>query len=411
MPRLRALILRNLARSAQREKTGLTAGPIPICRAQSPDMPFAIPASPGAITAQWLTAALQAGKTVTSSSATAASLSRIGEDEGFTGGSLYLARLSYDHPEPGAPTTLVAKLSPCDPETRAIMRVANGREVDFYQTLAQDITLPVPRCYYAGCDRETGASILLLQDLSGHRSVPFIKGCGAADARRVIEALAEIHAKWWDNPALKALNGAAILDEFRFGKLWPRYPETLKTLLHDIDLPDSFLKLGHHIASNEADVFKGLLETAPITCLHRDVQIDNVMFAPANGGGGAILLDWQISGKGRGAYDVGYFLISSIEPAQRRNWERGLVAHYHAELLQRGVTGYSLAQCWTDYLQSVAGKLLLTVAATVLLDNSSAHKKAWRAADLKRLLAFCKDHRISEQTFAVRDQNCGGDQK
>ena len=363
-------------------------------------MPFVIPASPAAITADWLTHALRMSKTITASRVTAAHLSRIGQDQGFTGGRLFLVRLAYDSADPGAPATLVAKLSPADPEMRSVMRGANGREVAFYRSLAQSSGMPVPRCFHAKFDPKTGASVLLLQDLSTYRSVPFTDGCGPADAKRLVEALADVHAKWWNSPALTRLNGAAILTELRFSQLWQRYPNSLKSLLQDVDLPPEFVRIGDHIATHEAAIFAEQPETAPITRLHRDVQSDNIMFAPASAGGAAILLDWQLTGKGRGAYDVGYFLISSLAPAQRRSMERALVTYYHARLLRLGIIDYSLAQCWADYLLSVAGKLFTTVAATVLLDNSGAHKTAWRRTDLTRLMAFCKDHAISEQTFA-----------
>ncbi len=358
-----------------------------------------IPASSDAITPDWLTATLRQSQTITTARVTAADLSRIGEDEGFTGGSLYLIKLHYDRPNTAAPTTLIAKLSPTDPEMRAIMGAANQREAVFYQTLATPQNLPVPHCYHADFDPQTGASILLLQDLSGCRSVSFTKGCGLADARHVIEALAKIHAQWWNSPKLAPLSGAAIVQEFPFGKLWADYPAKVKSLLQDIELPSSFLKLGDHIARNQTAIFTKMLETAPITCVHRDIHLDNVMFDATKTNAGAILLDWQLSGKGRGAYDVAYFLISSLDPAQRRNSERSLVADYHAQLLRAGVSDYSMSQCWSDYLQSVAGKLFITVGATVLLDNTSPHKTAWRATDLTRLLAFCADHVISEQTF------------
>ena len=364
-------------------------------------MPAPMPTTPADITADWLTQTLRATKAINSASVTSVTLTRIGEEEGFSGGGLYLAHLTYDHADRHAPASLVVKLSPVDAAMRAVTREANGREVGFYGKLANGIKLPVPFCYYADFDDETAASVLLLQDLGGHRSVPILQGCGPADAKRVVDSLAEIHATWWNSPALDTLTGAHSFDEYPFATLWPRYQDALKSLLQVIDLPASFLALGNHIAQNEAAIFKGLLETAPVTCLHRDIQADNVMFAPARAGGRAVLLDWQLAGKGRGAYDVGYFLISSVEPAPRRNMERGLVAHYHAELLRAGVAGYSLAQCWTDYLKSVAGKLYITVIATVLLDNSSPHKQAWRWADLTRLLAFCADHRISDKTFRL----------
>ena len=361
-------------------------------------MPLQIPTTAAQITLDWLTAALQTSKT-TPSRITSAEFARIGEDEGFTGGILYRVTLSYDPPETTAPTTLVAKLSPNNPEMRHLMRAPNAREVEFYQCQTQGNALPVPQCYHADFDPKTGTSIVLLQDLSGYRSVPFITGCGPADAKRVVESLATLHAKWWNAPALADLSGASILQEHPFAQVWPQYLQKAQAFLHGIEIPPSFLALGDFIAQNSVRIFAQHMDSAPNTRLHGDVQADNVMFAKPSAGGAAILFDWQISGKGRGPCDVGYFMISSVEPAQRRNMERGLVAHYHAELLRLGVSGYSLAQCWTDYLQAVAGKIYITVAATVLLDNASPHKQAWRRADLTRLQAFCADHCVGEKTF------------
>ena len=363
-------------------------------------MPRQIPTSPANITPDWLTETLRAAKATTVQIA-AVHFARIGEDEGFTGCGLYRITLTYDRADPASPQTLVAKLAPQDPEMRNLMRAANAREAEFYQSQMQDNPLPLPRCYHADFDTKTGASILLLQDLRGYRSVPFIKGCGLADAKKVVEALAALHAKWWNSAALAPLSGVSMMNEYPFDQVWPQYSEKVRSLLQGIEIPVSFIRLGTFIAQNQTQVFNRLFETAPITRLHRDVQADNVVFAKPKGSGTAVLFDWQFAGKGRGPYDVGYFLISSVDPSPRRNLERGLVAHYHAELLQAGVTEYSLAQCWADYVQSVAGKIYITVAATVLLDNSSPHKQAWRRADLRRLLAFCADHRISEHTFRV----------
>lgn len=364
-------------------------------------MPLPIPTTAAEITTDWLTQVLRANATLSTSRVSSADVVRIGEDEAFTWGCLYRITLTYDPPAPTAPKSLVAKLSSSDPETRALMRLANGREVDFYQTFAPGNTLPVPLCYHTDFDPASGTSIVLLQDLGPLRSVPFIAGCGPADAMAVVKALAQTHAAWWNNPHLNAMNGSAILAEFPLRQLWAKYPDAAQIMLQDIELPADFLALGTYIAKNETAIFAALMDTAPVTCLHRDLQVDNVMFGASPHEGDAVLLDWQFAGKGRGAYDLGYFLISSVDPSQRRKIERGLVALYHAELLQAGVTDYPLSQCWADYLQSVAGKLLMSVAATVLLDNASAHKKAWRRTDLTRLIAFCADHRISEQTFRL----------
>ena len=48
--------------------------------------------------------------------------------------------------------------------------------------------------------------------------------------------------------------------------------------------------------------------------------------------------------------DLGGFLGSSLDVADRRAAERGIVADYHRALVGHGVTGYSLETCWDDYV-------------------------------------------------------------
>ncbi len=40
--------------------------------------------------------------------------------------------------------------------------------------------------------------------------------------------------------------------------------------------------------------------------------------------------------------------------------------------------------------------MFVTVNATVCYDNTSASRRAWRAADLERLTAFFDDHDVAE---------------
>ena len=131
-----------------------------------------------------------------------------------------------------------------------------------------------------------------------------------------------------------------------------------------------------------------------MTLLHRDVQVDNILLHDD----GVSLLDWQFVGKGRGAYDLAYFLISSLDPNLRRAHEKALVKRYVMALSQ---DDYGFERCWADYILGVFGKINVTVIATVLLDNAGSHKQAWRRADLDRLAAFCDDHAGSLKALGV----------
>lgn len=358
------------------------------------------PSDPSRITPDWLSRTLRdkAGNAVT---VTDVRVSRIGQDESFMGGRIYRIVLGHASDNGGAPASLIAKFSPLDPAQANAFAWANRREVAFYSGVAQP-GLPVPHCHFAGFDPETGYSLILLQDLSAHRAVPFRQGVPAADAGAVMDALAKLHAAYWDSPDLDQVESESLVDNLDFASCWDAYPAIVAELFGDLSVPHSFLLLGDHLVTHRARIFADLLETAPATCLHGDVQADNVLF---DAKGQARLFDWQLMGKGAGAVDVAYFLISSLTPETRRAAERDLIARYVAGLSRLGVSGYALENCWKDYRRAVAVKLLVTIAASVRLDNSSAHKRDWRRADLLRLLAFCEDHDITPATFERRSGN------
>lgn len=344
-------------------------------------MPLSIPNGPGDLTPDWLARAL--GRITGPFQ-----VIRIGEDAGFTGGALYRLTAGTE--------SWVVKLSPSDPAARALFARANRREVALYTELGAG--LPVPDCAYGRFDPETGASVLVLQDLAGFRPGNFLSGLSAQEAAAVADALADIHAVWWDRPEARALSGADCLDEFGFAECWQAYPQALFRLLPDMALPPGFLSLGDHIAANACAIFGTLLEDGPVTVLHRDCQADNVMFSDT---GRAVLYDWQFMGKGRGVYDVALMLASSVPPALRREIEKDVVRRYHRRLCDAGVAGYGWDQCWREYRQGWIARLFLTTVATVLLDNSSDHRRAWRRADLQRLLAFRSDHGLGLEDYPV----------
>ncbi len=354
-----------------------------------------VPKDADEITPDWLTHALRAGG-AGDISVTAVKVDRIGQDQGFTGGAIY--RIVPDYRAAGSgPASLVAKLSPADPVLATRFLAANVREVAFYDSVRAQDNLPVPNCHFGAVDPARKASVILLQDLQGLRSVRFATGLSVPDAASLVDALARVHGTWWQHPELADVDAMALLDDFDLADCWARYPAKLARLLTDVRLPRSFMVLVDHLVTNQTRIFGDLAGQGPVTCLHGDTQADNVMF---DADGRAILLDWQMTGKGCGTSDIAYALVSSCTPAVRRACERDLVARYHRALCQQGVADYSLTQCWQDYQRGVAGKILMTVVATVLFDTASAHKIAWRRTDLDRLLAFCADHDVGPATLA-----------
>ncbi|MCC1491932.1 ecdysteroid 22-kinase family protein [Cognatishimia sp. F0-27] len=330
---------------------------------------------------------------------------RIGEEEGFTGGGLYRVSLRYGGAVPGRgacdtrPATLVAKLSPEDPGLRAMFAASNAREVSFYQTAAGSGALPVPHCFHASFDAATGASLLLIDDLRALRAVPYVVGCTKAEAEQVVDAMAQVHAQFWDAPEMRGRDGTELIREFDLPHAWALYPDKVAALLPQMVIPQPFLDLCACVAGNVEALFGGFLKRGPLTLTHRDLHVDNVLFDAAEGK--AKLIDWQLAGPARGTCDLSNFLISSLPVALRRKEEASLLRRYHDALIRGGVRNYAIEDCRFDYRQCALSKLFVTVVATTLLDNDSASKRAYREADLTRLVAFCEDHDLTAESLAT----------
>lgn len=60
------------------------------------------------------------------------------------------------------------------------------------------------------------------------------------------------------------------------------------------------------------------------------------------------LLDWEMCGIGSGPQDLGQYMLSNMDPKERRTHEGSLVQAYHAALQKLGVT-VSWDYVWEEY--------------------------------------------------------------
>lgn len=344
-----------------------------------------IPEDLRSITTEWLTNALGASGLTDDATVDSFRAHRIGTEQGWTG---QVGRIEpqYSHPMPEAPQSIIAKFSP-----KAGEGVFGSREVQFYEEMADGHRFAVPHRYHSELDHRTGANVILLEDLSTFTKVDFVDGCTVAQAEAAVMALAEIHGFWWNDPGLESNNWLLSIAESGFVGWWAEYRDAIDRLLPDFAFSPTLLEFGDRFASDMAAVVERI-EGAPFTCIHRDIHVDNLLFGSREDEPTVVLIDWQTVGRGRGVTDIAYLLISSLSPEDRRDSEQRLIGMYHDRLISSGIEDYSLDQCWSDYLVGVASKLFITVTATINFDNTSAHRTAWRRADLHRLTSFFDDH-------------------
>lgn len=264
---------------------------------------------------------------------------RIGVGEGFLG---ELARLHLTYAVDGAgPATVVAKIPAGDAGFKAL-GVALGvyeREARFYAELAPRMNVRLPAIYYNGHDPAADAYALLMEDVGHLRRCAPIVGADLDDARAVVRVAARIHAAWWDNAALAAMDWVPPVDSpvnmslptfyeaswstvmDRYGHL---YPEHLRR-----DLERFIAELASYLG-NSAAISR--------TLSHNDFRLDNLLFEDRTDGGGpdVAVIDFQMVGRGDGSSDLAQFIGSNLETDLRRTHEIDLLRSYHEAMHAAG---------------------------------------------------------------------------
>lgn len=289
----------------------------------------AFPHQPEDITADWLS-------TVLGGSVASFALEQIGVGVGLLG-RLYRITLTGD----GVPASVVAKFPTLDEGARANVTTPLGfysNEVSFYNEGAALTPIGTPIAYAAEFDEPTGDFVLVLEDVADRRCEDQTVGCSIASAEIAIDALAKVHARWWNSdfaelPWIKSYVAPPYpqIIAATFAQSWPVALEVVGDRL-----PAPLRTFGDRFP----DLVPWFLEEAsqpPLTLCHGDYRLDNLFFATNDAQPPVTALDWQICFRGNPGYDLGYFISQSLAAETRRTVEADLIDRYARDVVAAGV--------------------------------------------------------------------------
>ncbi|CRK53536.1 conserved hypothetical protein [Rhodococcus sp. RD6.2] len=340
------------------------------------------------MTTEWLSSALGRG------SVSDVSVEPLGSSAGFTGQVVRLALRGG----PDLPATVIAKLPNADAGRRALFHRLGyaARELAFYRTIAPASGVRVPELYFGEVDADTGASVLLLEDLGAQRCLGSLRSdCSHDDAVSAVAALARFHADWWANTdavewipdvrlgaektrAAVAGPWRAVFDE----RIRVHAPELLVNGGPQSGLLDA---LGDRLTE-----VKGALAIPSTTIVHSDFRADNI-FRMSDSGEIAVI-DWENIVRARGGMDLAVFALSSLSVESRREYEAELLHTYVDTLAGRGITDYGPAHCLRDYRLGMANSTVVALLGVVVLDTLGQRDPSWTVEMLRRGQAATVDH-------------------
>lgn len=239
----------------------------------------------------------------------------------------------------------------------------DGPEVQFYRDVAPGLARPpLVRCLAAIENSDDTPETIVLEDLRAtHNNPQWPVQPTKNQSEIAIDALAHVHAQYWEAPAL----GNTI------GK--PNTEESLGSMVQGVtaNLPAFFDEFGDSLTANTRKLYERvfssslkpwmrLTEQRGLTIIHGDAHSWNFLF-PRSGSGPAYLIDWQLWHIDVGARDLAFLLALHWYPSRRRELETSLIRRYHEALRAHGVAGYSLDDLWLDYRRCVVRNLTIPI--------------------------------------------------
>jgi hypothetical protein len=302
------------------------------------------PARFESLTSEWLTQVLRANGVL-----------KGGAVSGFSGepmrgaytSSVFRLLLEYQRDVVGAPRSVVVKFHSSSASIRDSFENLGiyEKEVRFYQILGQDRSLPIPNCYSAEFDEESGDFVLLMEDMSAARSSSEDDVCG--DIRIALLHLAKIHAKFWGDPQLTRHDWIVQTTDLNnpppLKGLWATNLAQVKKRFRDQlsaytwSVCDKWLEYWDEIML--------CMSQDTHTLVHTDAHLGQMLF-PTSKLQRFVLIDWQYPSKSWGAEDVAHLIVSELSVESRRKHEASLIDFYYDALCKFGVFDLTKDRFW-----------------------------------------------------------------
>ena len=295
-----------------------------------------------------------------------------------------------------APDRVILKLALPDDWARR----AGAAEVSFYRAVANRGLPMLAVCFAAEHDPATGRALLLLRDLDlTHEPAvtrrQLVEGHGVpsgAALDEIVDALAALHAAWWDREPPPGVPVAPWLEPGpAFARFAARSRAELDYFIRSAGyrVPDHTLEIAERaVISLHHGWTHRLRDRAEhrhhLTLVHGDCYLSNWLVPRTGASGQAVAVDFQQVHVDTPGEDLAYLLGTFWTPLQRAHHEARCLRRYLARLARPGYD-------WPQLLEDYRWGLERMVVRTIWDHHSGSPESYWRPK-LERVTAALADH-------------------
>lgn len=274
---------------------------------------------------------------------------------------------------PGDPRRYILKIGSDIPQRRkwaGELRVFE-RELAAYRLLAPLKGRLTPRLFSGASAPRGSDGLLLLEEIRPARNRDQLRGLTFSELTSAIRAIAIIHAKFWNAPALRRGQGLPRHHYMRAHEIrrhlpgflrWARLPAKTEKFFRNLPVP--------------VDRALQRFRKRSLTLVHGDLRSDNIFYGKKS----VRLIDWGLSLAGNAAFDLARLVGGSARKPLSLLQHVALFKLWHRELLRHGVRSYPAHEAWQDYRDAVL--LTLTIPVTNAPTLASFSSRGRRMAKL-----------------------------
>jgi len=279
-----------------------------------------------------------------------------------------------------------------DKGTGLSLRLGLTREALFYKNLRSEIPEDlIPKIYYSYGDFATGNKCVIMEDIKDAIDSGILFGPGNPNnwkrdlksiaakagnpppsskhvALKTFREIAKVHAAYWKDTKLLSADKTWLRgQEWLQGKSkasWEASQQLIQGMWKsylDSESDNSVISWDKNVRSTVEKAMKGISWESQMarlhphghwTLVHGDFWPGNIMWMTGNEKSDAIkFVDWEMVGLGSGPQELGQYVISNMDPAERKACELELVQAYYGELKQHLPSDKvcSWEYCWQEY--------------------------------------------------------------
>jgi aminoglycoside phosphotransferase (APT) family kinase protein len=202
-----------------------------------------------------------------------------------------------------------------------------------------------------------------MEEVKKARNIDQIRGLEWKDLRSAVLAIAQVHAQFWNSPALKKAKGLPMHHYMRAHELKQSLPRFLRWAKLSDENKNLFSTLPDRIPSVLAR-----LKKRPFALVHGDLRSDNIFFH----GKKVRFIDWGLSFVGCPAFDLARLAGGSSRKPLSLMQHVELFNLWHRELLRNKARNYPSHEAWQDYRDAVLLTITIPVTNAPTLAKFSA---------------------------------------